>query len=322
MTELGRLLPSMTAEPGPPRVDAAIAALASAQHGVVSRAQLRGVGLGESSIGQRVTAGRLHRVHRGVYAVGHTVLTQRGYWMAAVLACGPGAVLSHASAAALWGIRFSDSAYTDVTVPRTGRRTRGRIRVHRPRTLPPSEVTTRHAIPVTTAGRTVLDMAARLSESHLENLLDQVERRELTDYPALDALARAHTGHKGAAKLSRTLRTYEAGTQLTRSDLEILFRQLCKDHGLPDPWVNHTVHGKEVDFLFNDASLIVEADSWTYHKTRRSFESDRARDAHLARAGYRTLRFTDRQLTHEPSTVAQTVRTALTPASPRPRTPR
>jgi very-short-patch-repair endonuclease len=295
----------------PPPLDREIAVLAARQHGVIAARQLAALGVAQRAVSHRVAAGRLHRVHHGVYAVGHRVLTGHGCWMAAVLACGPDAALSHASAAALWEIRYSDSAYTDVSVPRTGARSRPGLRIHRPRTLPHNEVTVRHGIPVTTPARTVLDMAARLSESRLESLLNEVERRELTDYPALAALARAHAGHRGAAKLLKTLKTHEAGTKLTRSDLEILFREICRTHGLPEPRVNHTVAGKQVDFLFADQRLIVEADSWTYHKTRRSFEDDRARDVHLATAGYRTLRFTDRQLAAEPHRVAQAIQAVL-----------
>jgi very-short-patch-repair endonuclease len=310
MEGVGSNIPAIRGSLSPPP-DRAVARLAQRQHGVIARRQLRELGLTDSAIDRRVAAGRLHRLHHGVYAVGHRVLTVRGHWMAAVLACGPGAALSHASAGALWEIRYSASAYTDVTVPRTGARARPGLRIHRARTLREHEVTTRHGIPVTTVARTVLDMAARLTQSRLENLLNEVERRELTDYPALDALARAHAGHRGASKLRQTLRTHEAGTKLTKSDLEILFRQICKDHGLPEPRVNHTVHGKTVDFLFADQRLIVEADSWTYHKTRRSFEDDRARDVITAQAGYQTLRFTDRQLGHDPAAVASAIRALL-----------
>jgi very-short-patch-repair endonuclease len=296
---------------GPPRLDASIGEPATRQHGVVAARQLRVLGLSTQAISQRAAAGRLHRVHHGVYAVCHRVLTTRGRWMAAVPACGSDAVLSHASAAALWEIRSSAAAGTDVSVPRAGRRSRPGLRIHRPRTLPANEVTARHGIPVTTPARTVLDLAARLTESRLESLLNEVERRELTDYPALDALARAHPGCRGAAKLRRTLATYYAGTDLTRSDLEILFRELCRDHGLPEPRVNQRIAGKEVDFLFPDYRLIVETDSWRYHKTRRSFEDDRARDVLTLQAGYRTLRFTDRRLEREPRAVAAAIATVL-----------
>src|SRR3954451_5310156 len=141
------------------------------------------------AIDRRVALGRLHVVHHGVYAVGHPALGRSGRWMAAVLACGPDAALSHASAAALWALQRGEPNIVDVTAQRTGRKRPG-IRIHRPRV--PAETTTHDAIPVTTPARTILDLAATVSASRLEHLLDQAEIRELTDYPALDALARAH----------------------------------------------------------------------------------------------------------------------------------
>jgi very-short-patch-repair endonuclease len=204
--------------------------------------QLAELGLPQRAVSHRAAAGRLHRVHHGVYAVGHTVLGIGGHWMAAVLACGPGATLS---------------------------------------------------------------------PSRLEHLLDRAEIRELTDYPALDAIARAHPGHRGATKLRRTIATHYAGEDLSRSDLEILFKELCRHYDLPQPRVNHPVAGKIVDFLFAEQRLIVETDSWRYHKTRRAFEDDRARDVLTTAAGYRTLRFTDRQLTRQPEQVAQAIAAVL-----------
>jgi very-short-patch-repair endonuclease len=286
------------------------AALALRQHGVVSHEQLRALGIEPRAIAHRLDAGRLHRVHRGVYAVGHRVLPQPGRWMAAVLACGPDAALSHASAAALWGMRPSDARIVDVTARRTGRKRPG-IRIHRPRALPPNERTRHRGIPTTTPARTILDMAATLSRSRLEHLLDQAEIQQLTDYPSLDAIARAHPGHHGAAKLQRALSTHYAGTDLTASDLEILFKELCRLHGLPTPRVNNSVVGKEVDFLFPEQRLIIETDSWRYHKTRHAFENDRARDVVTTSAGYRTLRFTDRQLERHPQTVAAAIAAVL-----------
>jgi hypothetical protein len=247
-----------------------------------------------------------------VYAVGHSVLGPDGRWMAAVLACGPHARLSHASAAALWAMRRSAAVLIDVTVPRTGARSRPGLRIHRPRTLPQSEVTTHQRIPVTTPARTLLDLAAVLQRRPLERALDEAEKRELTDYPCLAALAKAHPGHPGAGKLMRALAEHQAGTTLSKSELEERFLKLCYDHGLPKPLVNWWVEYKEVDFLFARHRLVVETDSWTHHRTRTAFENDRARDARLAMAGYRTLRFTHRQLVHEAAAVAAAVRAAMT----------
>src|SRR3954452_21721754 len=307
---VGRISPDSRVEFGPPLVDRRVAELARRQYGVVATWQLAELGLPQQAVSHRVAAGRLHRVHHGVYSVGHAVLGSRGHWMAAVLACGPGAALSHASAAALWDMRRSDARIVDVTARRSGRKRPG-LRIHRPRTLPRDEVTTREGIPTTTPARTILDLAALLSATRLNRLLDQAEILELTDYPSLDALARAHPGHHGSAKLQRALRTHYAGITLTNSDVEVRFLELCRRHGLPRPLVNHPVAGKQVDFLFPDARLIVETDSWRYHKTRRAFEDDRARDVLTSSAGYRTLRFTDRRLTKQPHHVASAIAAVL-----------
>jgi len=142
-------------------------------------------------------------------------------------------------------------------------------------------------------------------------VLDRNETLRLTDHPTLAATARAHPGHPGARKLLQTLDRHEAGTTRTRSGLERLFLALCDHHGLPRPMANAIVDGKEVDFLFEAQRLIVEADSWTYHRTRTAFENDRARDAITARAGYRTLRFTDDHLTTDPAGVVATLKAIL-----------
>ena len=168
-------------------------------------------------------------------------------------------------------------------------------------------MTTHEGIPVTTPARTILDLAAMLGRRPLERVLDRTELLELTDYPALRAIAHAHPGHRGARKLQSTLDTHHAGTTLTRSHLEERFLTLCREHGLPAPLVNSWPSGKEVDFRFPGHALIVEADSWTHHRSREAFENDRARDALRTRAGYRTLRFTYRQLADDPAAVAATV---------------
>jgi predicted transcriptional regulator of viral defense system len=208
----GQISQPHVVESGPRRADAEIAALAARQHGVVATRQLIELGFSQQAVAKRVAAGRLHCVHHGVYAVGHPVLGRHGRYMAAVLAGGPQAVLSHASAAALWEIRPSEAMWIDITVPRTGRRSRAGLRVHRPRRLPPDEVTARLGIPVTTAARTALDIAARLPATRLYRVLDQIEIRELTDYPTLRAIAAAHAGHAGARRLTEALRIHYAGT--------------------------------------------------------------------------------------------------------------
>ena len=291
--------------------DRTIADLARSQYGVVARDQLRARGIGDDAIDRRLGAGRLHAVHRGVYAVGHPLLGRDGRHLAAVLACGPGAVLSHAAAADLWDLRRSDATVIDVSVRTAGGRSRPGLRIHRVPSLGPGDSTTERSIPVTSPARTLLDLAAMLNERGLERALDRAELLELTDYPTLDALARARTGHRGAGKLRRALRTHAAGTTITKSELEELFLALCRRYGLPTPLVNAWLEAKEVDFLFPKHRLIVETDSWRHHRDRDAFENDRARDALMARAGYRTLRFTYRQVTDEPANAARTIAAML-----------
>jgi very-short-patch-repair endonuclease len=306
-----RLRPEGWAQPASASPDALMSRLATAQHGVVERRQLLALGLSGTTISRRVEDGHLHRVHRGVYAVGHPLLSRNGRWLAAVLACGPQAALSHASAAALWEIRWSDASLIDVTVPGTGARRHAGLRVHRARRLAPDEVVTRQGIPVTSAARTILDLAAPLSGRPLERLLNQAELEQVTDRPALAAVAARHPGHRGSGPLRRLLADFTAGTTITRTKLEERMLALCRANHLPAPRVNHHVCGIEVDFVFADARLLVEADSWAYHRTRGDFERDRERDAIFARAGYRVLRFADRQIMDEPGTVAATIATVL-----------
>lgn len=285
--------------------------IAGRQHGVVSRAQLLEMGLSDNGIARRVRAGRLHRLHAGVYAVGHTALGDRGRWMAAVLAGGRGAALSHHSAAALWELRTIDPVVVHITVPRTGGRARPGLRIHRPRTLRADETTTRDGIAVTTPARTILDVAATISDRDLKRALDEGAVQRLISVSSLVALALAHPGHPGSATLEQALRTHAPGTTLTRSELEERFLALCAAHGLPRPAVNVRVAGLEVDFLFERSRLVVETDGWRFHGHRAAFERDRRRDATLARAGYRALRFSHDQLAAEPRAVAATVVAAL-----------
>jgi REase_MTES_1575 len=215
--------------------------------------------------------------------------------------------LSHAAAGALWELRASAAVIVDVTVPRTGRRKRPGLRIHRPRALPAHEVTTHDRIRVTTPARTILDLAATLQRRPLERLLDSAENARLTDVASVVALARAHAGHRGAGRLLAALDTHTPGTTLTKSELEERFLALCRANGLPAPLVNESVNGFEVDFAFPNARLIVETDGWSWHRTRHAFERDRHRDAVHARAGYRTIRFTDTQLRHDPQAVVATL---------------
>lgn len=290
-----------------------VALLARRQHGVVARRQLLARGLSSSAIGRRVEAGSLHVVHAGVYAVGHPHLTRHGRWTAAVLACGPRAALGYGTAAFVWAMRRGEPALTEVVVAHGRARAHRGVRVHRHPGLTRDEVTTERGVFVTCPARTILDYAAVATDRELEHALDQTEKQELTDYPALDALARAHPRHRGSARLRRTLATYEAGAAPTRSDLEKAFLAVCERHGLPRPLVNLPLCGMTVDFVFPAERVAVETDSWKWHRGRTAFERDRARDAVLAAAGWRTLRFTDRQIELGEQSVVRALATALQP---------
>jgi very-short-patch-repair endonuclease len=260
------------------------------------------MGFGERAIARRVKNGRLHRLHRGVYSVGHTIVPPRGRWLAAVLACGPEAVLSHRSAAALWGLRPTAAARVDVTVPHTsGFRSTATIAVHRSRR--PIESLKRDRIPVTTAGRTLADLATALPRRQLEKAAEMAELLEL------DVVVDPE--HPGARRL-REASDHDL-TTTTRSPLEDEFLELCHRHGIPRPLVNHVVAGYEVDFCWPEERLIVETDG-RRHRTRSAFEDDRARDALLTALGWRVLRFTRRQVRREEAIVAARVLSARSPS--------
>jgi len=271
----------MRVENGDLGADAVIAALAAEQHGVVSRKQLVASGLRASAIGRRVNAGRLHPLYRGVYAVGHQVLSQRGRWMAATLAAR--AVLSHRSAGALWGVR-PWTGRIELTVPRGPSRRQGLL-LHRA-VLAPDEITVRDGIPVTTPARTLVDLAAVLQRHQLQHALNEAERLRL-DAPHLER----YPTKRG----TRALRTLAPPTH-TKSDLEARFATFLDDRRFPRPQTNTLIEGKEVDAAWPDRKLIIELDSWEYHRTRQAFEEDRRRDRRLAAAGWRVVRVTWRDL--------------------------
>ena len=231
--------------------------------------------------------------------------------MAAVLACGDGAGLSHACATAHWEIRPYSGTWIDVTVPTTaGRTRRDRIRLHRSSTLDADEVTTHRGIPVTNIARTLLDVAATLTGPALARAIEQTEIRRLFDLAAVEKTLARNLNHPGARRLRRALALYR-DDEFSRSELEKAFLALCDAHGMPRPLVNHIVEGKEVDFFWPDHRLIVETDGRTTHFTIAAYEGDRARDAYLLTLGYRVMRFTELQVRFEGATVADRLAAAL-----------
>ncbi len=290
----------------PKTLQSSVWALVRAQHGVVSRAQLGAMGFGREAIRHRVERGRLHPVRPDVYAVGRPELTAHGQWMAAVLTCGDGAVLSHGSAAALWEIAPQRTREIDVSVP-SGRRPKRRvgIRVHRRTALGESEVTRCAGIPVTTPPATLIDLAAALDRGRLERAINEADKRDLIDPETLRAALDAGVQRPGTAALRRILdrRTFA----LTESELERRFLALARRAGLPLPDTGARVNGYTVDFHWPDLGLIVETDGLRYHRTPSQQSSDRRRDQAHAAAGLTVLRFTHEQVAHEPDDVQATL---------------
>jgi len=275
---------------GSPRVRIA-ERLAANQHGVVARRQLLATGESTEAIDHRLRDGRWQSVHRGVYAPGHQQLTQRGYWLAAVLAVGPDSVLSLRDAGALRGVRSSPRSRIDVTSPRRARSRRG-IEVHQGR-LHPDDITVIDGIPVTSWARTMLDLAEVLRPDDLQRVWEQSERMELIHTGALNAVVQRNPGRHGLRHLLPLLDLNVEVEARTKSPLEGRFRDLLRREGLPLPAPNVVVEGFEVDGHWPGTKMIVEIDSWTFHRSRRSFQEDRRRTLTLQVAGYEVLRITD-----------------------------
>jgi very-short-patch-repair endonuclease len=296
-------------------VERELAEIAGRQHGIVGRSQVEGLGLSEDSIDRWVRVGRLHRLHPGVYALGHDAITQRGRWMAAVLASGDGAVLSHRSATALWGIWGSRTGEAHVTVPRKSRSQRS-IRRHFG-ALPVDEVTIRDGIPVTSAARAVLDLAVDKGEAAAESALREMEYLGIYGEVSLPVLLERHPRHRGAAIVGRCLdRVRDDPGGRIRSPLEELFLPFLDAHQIPRPrlnaWLTIGDDRFQVDCHWPDARLIGELDGFKAHGTRRSFKKDRRRDRRLGAHGFQSVRITEDQLHDEPAEVAADLRTTLT----------
>jgi len=270
--------------------DAVLAEIAARQHGVVSVAQLRAAGFDKHAVHNRVRAGRLHRVHQRVYAVGHNGPSQRRRWMAAVLACGDGAALSHTSAAALWGLLRPFRGPIQVTSPSLNGRARRRgIALHRSASLATATVpqaTHRDGIPVTTPRRTIADLRTIVTPDLVRRAIRQAEIRGLIDARRSDR---------------------------TRSDLERDFLSLCRRHSIPPPEVNVRIGRWTVDFVWRGQRVAVETDFFGYHRGSVAFEDDHQRDLDLRAAGFAVRRYTDRQLDNAADDVVADLRRALGP---------
>ena len=280
--------------------------LARAQHGVLTRADLLTLGFSDRAVKHRLASGRLHPVAAGVYAVGRPELTPHGRWMAAVLACGDGAVLSHRSAAELWGIGHEERGRIDVTIRRRSRLQRRGVKVRSRPSLDAGSVVKRHRIPVTHPVQTLVDLATELKPLRLERAVNEADKLDLVDPEALRTALGAHVGEPGVKRLATLLDRHTF--RLSDSDLEILFRPLALAAGFPVPLTKHWVMDYEVDFWFPDHDLVVETDGLRYHRTPSQQARMARRDQVHTSSGLRVLRFTHWQIAHVPDEVTNVLR--------------
>jgi hypothetical protein len=268
----------------------ALADLARRQHGVVSIRQLRALGYSEGAVRKAVAAGRLHRVHTGVYAVGHTSLTLHGECLAAVLG---------------WDLMPTQPIPIHVTTP-IPRRARQGLRIHRSRTFADEDRALVEGIPVTSVARTALDLAARVRTQSVNRLLQRSEKLGLFDLPDFESVLTRNRGHRGAKPLRRAIAIYRP-PPFTRSGLEERFFELLEEHGLPRPATNYVEVGHELDVYWPDLRFAVELDVYETHGTRLSFEEDRLRQEDLKLAGVEMIRVTGPRLDREPRRVMERV---------------
>jgi very-short-patch-repair endonuclease len=275
--------------------------LAGRQHGVVARRQLLALGFNSREVEHRVGRGRLHLVMRGVYAVGWPQLTRERRWMAAVLACGDDAMLSHRSAAALWGIGREERGRIDVSVRRRAELRRPGLLVRGRPKLAATDALEQNGIPVTSPLRTLVDLATELRPLGVERAVNETDKRDLIDPEALRAALDRYEGEPGAPLLRKLLdkRTFH----LSDSDLEILFRPIAAEAGLPFPLSKQIVNRWEVDFYWPELGLVVETDGLRYHRTASTQTRDAQRERAHALAGMTPLRFTHYEIKHEPNKV-------------------
>jgi predicted transcriptional regulator of viral defense system len=314
MPEGGRKTQPGVAFFGQPHPDEAIAGLAVGQHAIVGLAQLTDLGLSGAAVRKRVTVGRLHCIHQAVYSlVPRELLTREGHWMAAVLACGPGAALSHRSAAALLGLRSYGGAKIDVTVPGRSGRQRDGIKLHRSTTLTAVDTASVKNIPCTTVSRTLLDLAELLDRRALERAFDESEVLELFDLRALNDQLRRNRTRPGVERVRAILAEHYIGTTATQSDLEEAFLALCRRIGIPDPLVNEWVDlgdGERAiwaDFVWRRQRVIVETDGRRFHSSHQARERDTRRDQRATLAGWKPIRTTWRQVMNRPHELEPTL---------------
>lgn len=291
---------------------AAIRGLAERQHGVMAHRQLVELGLGPRLLSRRREAGLLIPLHKGVYALAHQRISREGRWMAAVLACGPGAVLSHFYAGRLWGLCGSRGEI-EVLRQSGGFRPQGHrsVRLHQTRRLLSFEVTVERGIPTAAMERVLLDLAARTDSKRLERMFVQAYKRDDFSWSRLGRIITRRRGCKGVGKLRRIALEVDPGALDTKSIPEVDFLALWREVSLVTPSVNVLVGGHLVDFLWPEQKVVVETDSWSFHGDPLAFEKDYQRDVELTAAGYDVHRTTAKMLERNPGPFLQNVHHAL-----------
>jgi very-short-patch-repair endonuclease len=289
-------------------MDRTIARTATSQSGPITRQQLTGAGLTQSAVNRRAAKGALHRVYRGVYLVGHQALAPHARETAALLAAGERAVISHSSAAHLWGFTAAEDAGIHVTVIGRRRRSRPGLIVHYTSTLDPREVRRLHGLPLTAPARTLFDLAAT-GYRDLDRAFGEAHAQRLVTAHEIEHLLERIGPRKGSRALRALLTDNASG--FTRSEAERRLRALLHSANLPMPRFNARVAGYEVDALWQQKRLVVEVDGYAYHGHRAQFERDRRRDLALTAAGYRVIRVSWRQLTNEPFALVAVLSAAL-----------
>jgi very-short-patch-repair endonuclease len=288
---------------GPDRV---VAWVAARQLGLITAEQLTAAGVGRGSVRWRLANGALHRVFRGVYLVGHSVPAPGAVEFAALLACGTGALISHRSAAGLWGIAAPASGSVELTVVGRDCRSRDGLQVHQIQTLDPRDRTTRRGIPVTAPGRTAIDYAATTSYEEAERAIAEAFALRLLSEAQLKA-ACDRAPHRAGVALVRAILGQPTGPRRTRSGGERAMLRLIRAAGLPEPLTNHPVEGFTADFFWPEVGLIVELDGGDFHRPRPAFERDHRRDVVHTDAGHEVLRVSGQQLDREPVYIAAVI---------------
>jgi predicted transcriptional regulator of viral defense system len=304
-------------------LDQALAELALGQHGVFGLDQLRELGLTDDAVHKRVATGRLHRIHHGVYSlVPRELLKREGLYMAAVLACGPGAVLSHRSAARLHELRNYGYHRIEVTVPRRSARAHSGVAVHRSTTLTQADATVKDNIPTTTVARTLFDIAELVTARQLERAFDQADAMQLLDLNEIDDQLARNPTRPAAKAVHHLLQTHYIGSTPTENEFEDAFLALTRGLGLPDPTPQFYIDPGDgdppirADFAWTDLKIVVETDGQKTHGTNQAFESDRRRDQRLTAAGWTVIRTTWRQMQYRAYELRETLLKLLGPGSP------